>query len=537
MQSKSDLLLIKTILNKPKTLNKNTMKNKVIIATFLLLVTTLFAQRPGDLYENFSGDGIFNEDWIDTSTITHSIRVMPNGNLIIPGCYKLAGSDLQQMMVLGLNNQGHQIQFGNSTIGFEYDLSESENVNSVYILPDNKMLINGNFMIGTNYHNFIMRLLPDGQLDSEFADNGIYIDSITQIDFSIMDVYFNEDSYYIVLAGWNIRYQQLMMIDDDGILVTNFGSEGFYQFTKFKGTPTDLTIDSRNNCLYFAGKGYVVDSTSIVKLHLPDGIPDANFGVDGALCSSAADGFNGTISAIVLDKTGSTLTSFGAYEHPAGDYDIFAYRVNTSDGSDDPTFGQGGWASLRSPTSWDVIRSAVLQSDGKYIFGGITDFNGTHDFLLGRIQENGFSDSTFGTNGIVLTDFGLNDESLYELALSPTENIIYAAGYTTDIEDGAIMVAAYYTGYETEPIVNSIDNKVGLISCYPNPFSGNVTIETGVTGPQVVQLYDLTGKELFRGNYQDNKFDLYLEFLQCSIYLVKIIMPDSNIKILKLIKQ
>jgi hypothetical protein len=61
---------------------------------------------------------------------------------------------------------------------------------------------------------------------------------------------------------------------------------------------------------------------------------------------------------------------------------------------------------------WDYGLSAGLQRDGKIVIAGLTNDIGDNDILLVRYSPDGALDSTFGTDGVVTTDFnGSNDEA------------------------------------------------------------------------------------------------------------------------------
>ena len=87
----------------------------------------------------------------------------------------------------------------------------------------------------------------------------------------------------------------------------------------------------------------------------------------------------------------------------------FIHIYGQSDGSLDLTFGQNG--KVITNLGWnDVALSVAVQADGKIIVAGLTqDDMGDMDFAVLRYQENGMLDSSFGINGVVITDFGGQD--------------------------------------------------------------------------------------------------------------------------------
>src|SRR5262249_12135399 len=87
-------------------------------------------------------------------------------------------------------------------------------------------------------------------------------------------------------------------------------------------------------------------------------------------------------------------------------------RTLLTAGALDPTFGDGGLVTtdFRSITRDNPADLVVVQPDGKIVVAGSffpNDFSATPEFALVRYNADGTLDSTFGTEGRVLTHFGL----------------------------------------------------------------------------------------------------------------------------------
>lgn len=507
-----------------------------ISGTFLLLLfVSLCAQRPGDLYTDFGDNGIYILDWIDTSTCANSVGVQTDGNLIISGNY-ITPED--EVYVLKLDDEGNQLDFGNSLHGFVYDFSNIEYASSSFMLPDNKILIAGNYFNGGYFYPFVMRLLPDGSLDEEFSDDGIYTDESSALGVSNMAVYQTGDTYNIVICGGDQinNWPEMIMLDEDGELVTSFGTGGVVMVTSVNAVFYDIVVDNENNCLYACGYTTELAGTVIAKYDLTDGSLVTDFGIGGGLVYTEDNGFRGYAYSIVHDQENELVTVFGQYYSNESDYDIYAFRMKSADGAADSSFGVNGWATLRVAGSEEYIETAIQLPDGKYYFGGFSDYYGDGDFFLGRMNFNGNADTTFGVAGFVITDFG-NDDYLNELALSPSGNVLYAAGYNTDFMIGAIVVSAYYTTAEITPPVTVAENESGSVHCFPNPSSGIITVETGLTGTYRVQVFDLSGTEVYNEHCIGKSISFNIGFLQPSVYFMKITSPDNQVITGKFIKK
>ena len=102
--------------------------------------------------------------------------------------------------------------------------------------------------------------------------------------------------------------------------------------------------------------------------------------------------------------------------------------------------------------SEDYLFSVTLQPDGKIIAAGASDGN----FALVRYNSNGSLDTSFDSDGKIITDFGSSDDSAYSIILQPDGKLVAAgsssgftvARYNTDgsldtsfSEDGKVITS------------------------------------------------------------------------------------------------
>ncbi|HEY8172810.1 MAG TPA: hypothetical protein VIH21_06965 [Dehalococcoidia bacterium] len=126
-----------------------------------------------------------------------------------------------------------------------------------------------------------------------------------------------------------------------------------------------------------------------------------------------------------------------------GSMDFAALRFH-SNGTLDTSFGWGGVVLVDFLGAWDEALSVALQPDGKLVFAGLAGRpNGNADVGLVRLNANGSRDTTFGWNGLVMTDFfGLKDQAL-GVAVLPDGKIV-AAGYATRPTSGSDLALLRY---------------------------------------------------------------------------------------------
>jgi uncharacterized delta-60 repeat protein len=127
------------------------------------------------------------------------------------------------------------------------------------------------------------------------------------------------------------------------------------------------------------------------------------------------------------------------------DIDFALARYN-SDGSLDTTFGSGGMVSTDFVGMEDDAFSVLIQPDGKIVaVGSANNPASYYDFAAVRYLSNGTIDTTFGVAGKVSTDFGdQNFDRARSAVLQPNGSIV-AAGFAISQNGGVqnFAVARY----------------------------------------------------------------------------------------------
>jgi uncharacterized delta-60 repeat protein len=156
-----------------------------------------------------------------------------------------------------------------------------------------------------------------------------------------------------------------------------------------------------------------------------DGSLDTTFGTAGTgIVLYNNGGKKDEARAIALQADGKILIA----GYSGGDYAVLRFNSN---GTIDTTFGNNG-IRLTNIYGQDSIRAIVLLQDGtgRIVVAGWSGPFGLHDFSLARYLSNGTLDTTFGTTGTgtVRTDFGA-DEQARGAALQ-TDGKIVVGGYS-----------------------------------------------------------------------------------------------------------
>ena len=252
---------------------------------------------------------------------------------------------------------------------------------SVSVQPDRRLLLAGYSRGAGNWDFSLIRLNADGSLDTGFASNGkIVMDIGSNTDDHGYSITVQSDRK-IVVAGSSFHY--------DG------GSTG-------SGIPTGYNI--------FALMRFNADGTV-----------DSSFGSGGKLVTDFgrdSEGLN-----LTMQPDGKILVA--GYSN--SDFAVTRYNP---DGSLDSSFGSGGkvvtnFGSLALAS--DEAHSIILQPDGKIVVSGTSNSGGTNNFAVARYNPDGNLDSSFGSAGEVVTDFGSGkDDAGLSVTLQPDGKIVVA---------------------------------------------------------------------------------------------------------------
>ena len=168
-------------------------------------------------------------------------------------------------------------------------------------------------------------------------------------------------------------------------------------------------------------------------------------------------------------------------------------RYNT-DGSLDTTFNGDGKVITSLSVVADELTSLALQPDGKIVAGG-RSYNDTtfDDFALVRYTSNGDLDTTFGTNGIVINDFGLTYEGISSIAIQ-TDGKIIAAGYGEDGIMSHMLIVRYNSNGSIDSSFDS-DGKL-YISFGASGYDGVTSMVLQTDGKILVAGYHDIGTDI-----------------------------------------
>src|SRR5215212_3579748 len=103
-------------------------------------------------------------------------------------------------------------------------------------------------------------------------------------------------------------------------------------------------------------------------------------------------------------------------------------RAQTTAGNLDPTFGTGGVVRTDFAGNIDQANAVAIQTNGQIVAAGSSFSNSktVEDFIVARYNANGSLDKRFGKNGKITTDFFRNVDSISAIAIQPDGRIVVA---------------------------------------------------------------------------------------------------------------
>jgi uncharacterized delta-60 repeat protein len=267
--------------------------------------------------------------------------------------------------------------------------------------------------------------------------------------------------------------------DADGIVTTSFGDN--------YAIACGVAIQDDHKIVVSGALNNNVDYDVELVRYNTDGTLDNSFGINGKVTAPVGSLDDYGMCIALLDNMKILVGGF--YSSPAYLH-IFLLKFN-SDGSPDTTFGNKGTDTLLTGMSDDIANAIAIQPDGKILLSGYSSNGSDNDFLLVRFNPDGSPDSTFGTDGKVITNVGGSNDVSYSIGLQTDGKILLGGTAYNGMYDDMAVVR-----YNTDGSVDSTFNVDGKV------FTSIKT--SGSSGHSLAVQSD--GKIVIAGDYNDNAF-------------------------------
>jgi uncharacterized delta-60 repeat protein len=283
---------------------------------------------------------------------------------------------------------------------------------SVAVQADGRIVAAGTYSNGREKAFAVVRLTPDGRLDTTFNGSGF-------VTMAPGDGQRDEVSGLVIqtdgkiVMGGTITPKgattvqkvpsvfSIVRFTTSGQLDPGFGDGGtaFTQLSRNEMSFASALAIQPDGKIVMAGSALTNHWWPVpmrrydfaVVRHLPDGRPDATFGRQGVVVEALGHTSEDAARAIALQPDGGILV--GGYTHVRYEPDIGMLRLRPN-GTPDPSFGNRG----RVITKWkagNMASGVAVQGDGKILVAGRG--------VLVRYLPDGRLDSGFGDEGFVET--------------------------------------------------------------------------------------------------------------------------------------
>ena len=388
------------------------------LAVAALVAPTAALAAPGDLDSSFGTGGVFKGQLSATDTLgswADDILALSDGRLLTAGMSTAPNGHTTLTVARQLDSGALDATFGTGGIA-RADAGTTPNAfagaNALAVDASGRVIAAGDAGRehmephdgGIDEWAALAVFTPGGQLDTSFNGTGVAT---------------------AASAGYTRAWFNDVLVQPDGKIV----AAGF-------------TYNASNQ------------GVALVARYLPTGAPDTSFAGTGVLRRQFGTGASPTsrVTGIVQQPDGKLVL--------VGDTstDVLVARL-TAGGAPDPSFGTGGDGAVRIPLGENGVAFATgdavaLTPDGRIVVAaspGYVITNGEYLTKVAavRLNSHGALDASFGTGGVVRTQFGQGAEprsGAYGIALQADGSVVLA-GYATDAGmQGAAALVRYTAG-------------------------------------------------------------------------------------------
>jgi uncharacterized delta-60 repeat protein len=427
----------------------------------------------GTLDTTFSGDG----KQVTTHSLTgdsdaeiRSLALQADGKILAAGRAS-NGFDFFDFTLVRYNANGTLdttfSEFGVATTAV--GLGDDE-LTCLALQADGKIVAAGYSDVGpSGYYDFaLVRYNPDGTLDTTFDGDGKLTTSIgtgidvltsvalqadgkivaagysrdgTNEDFALvryntngtLDTTFDGDGKLTIPAGTGVDRIQDLVLQADGAIVgggySRIGANDDFALVRVvgggtaanSGIPDVIAVENATFSFTFNANTFT-DPEGGVLTYAVGALP-AWLSFDAATRT-----FSGTPGTADVGSTNITVTAGDAETFSVSD--TFAIKVGNNDAPTsmlDKSFSADGKVTTALSTTADQIVGLVLQADGKIVAAG-TSGSANPDFAVVRYNADGTLDTTFSSDGMVITAIGVQLDVCTSVALQADGKIV-AAGF------------------------------------------------------------------------------------------------------------
>ena len=488
--------------------------------------------------QNIVMDSTFGDNGIvitpNTGEVMKSI-VYPDESMLCVGYKSLQGSSDTRLVLAKYKSTGElDSSFADGGILIDSSLYRQFPFDAD-TLPDGNIIIVGahhysdsNIMIT---RGFVIRLLPDGQKDTGFAENGtLIIDTMPdgQRICPVRIVVLPDNKYLIGCEINGGSYTALFKINSEGIIDEGFANNGFLIFNQ-----DSYPFILRNLLLLQDGNVLIsgIDCTdpqntknSFIKIS-QYGHPVASFGNNGISVIDVDEIVEyhpnmGEFPVKVIELEDNRLLIGGHFQFS----NLFLMMLNDI-GSIDDEFGNNGI--VKDGTSNSYNMDFTVQNNNKILVGSTYPVDLENDFGIFRYNYNGTRDATFNYNQIFTVNLNYRDllknvhflgqNNVIAIGSAVDENSNWNFGLLKLITNQNQAIAPFY--YDSNQI-----------EIYPNPIINN-EFHIDIVDINVLkfEIINITGSIIYESNYV-LQLKPAIKLLPKGIYILRLMTENNYIE-------
>lgn len=435
---------------------------------------------------------------------------------------------------------------------------DQSNSKDLFVMPDGKIMVAGSTKYCVNgvcgASQFIMiKMMPDGSADSTFGDAGKIITTDVFAGagtFAQPERIILQPDGKILMAGRGIGGKPFIgRMDADGVMDTQFATNGIFTDT-VGGNLVDLVLSDGNiyALILYYNEGDTVNMSDnhLIKLKA-DGSLDPTFGNNGRVTASVNNRDNPYSLDILSDKriavAGFHQTYYNPFDNGYGERNIGYVLLLNANGSPVTSIPQG-FRSIKVPgdSATFIHRVKALDDDrlllaGKVITKSITG-NYHEKAFLAMTDKQANIDTSFNHTGYMVLDYGVHSQigsqnCLLDLDILEDGSVLATGNRnaTTSTIQGLFMIKIKDLPAAAIPSSVSEVETEPQSAFYPNPWLNEGTFSFELTEKENASLYllDITGRrvhafmentELNAGTYTQQL--TFPELLPAGVYFLQL---------------
>jgi uncharacterized delta-60 repeat protein len=392
---------------------------------------------------SFGGTGMVQIGFGGAQEIGQATAVQPDGLLLVAGIRQ----DTSQIILVrfGTNNLPDP-SFGSGGVVAFTPPNHVFQVAGLAVQADGKIVMAGTASsIGTFNNDFMVaRFNSDGSLDSSFGSGGFVSQDLDGASDDRCSAMVLQSDGKVVLGGETVAnpnsmnplyYLSLARFDTNGAIDTSFGASGVVLYSG-GGNALALALEGDGNILSCSGGNQILRYTT-------NGVLDGSFGSGGKVTIPTAS----QITALAIQgagiEVGQPAMIVAAGTSSSG---VLVARVSLS-GALDTSFNGVGYVSKSIGTGPRVsaVRcffSGINFRIVKILVSGDTD--GGTNFMVGRFNNDGSTDTSFGSSGVTLTPIPGDSVQDFAFAVMPGSLLVQVGTRTFYAPCESDIVVARY---------------------------------------------------------------------------------------------